>query len=387
MELSKIKVANIIEDARYGGPQNRIATIAKELKGSKFEVNVIIPKWDNDQFKEKLDANGISYKELPLHRLTKQKKGLLNYVIFFVYEIFVLSRFLKKGEFNIIHICGGSWQWKGVIAGKLASCQVVWHLNDTKMPWFVRVFFKLLSKKADAFIAEGERVKSYYLSTINTAVPTVVTQAPVNCELFDSDKVLPDPSIDQLSGKKIVTVASINPFKGFEYFIDMASYLNQWFDDLHFYIVGPVHDSQKHYFEKLKSLLKEYALDNVYFYGACSDTRPLLKAADLYVCSSVAEASPTSVWEAMAMGKPIISSDVGDVKECLEHYQNGDVVQIKDGYALAQAALSYLNGQKDLQQVGACSRQAALEMFDIKQCAQKHINIYQAVLTENTRTR
>ena len=50
-------------------------------------------------------------------------------------------------------------------------------------------------------------------------------------------------------------------------------------------------------------------LINIYFINSRRDVRPLLKRFDIYVCSSDNEASPLSVWEAMSMKKPIVSTD------------------------------------------------------------------------------
>ena len=45
------------------------------------------------------------------------------------------------------------------------------------------------------------------------------------------------------------------------------------------------------------------------------DTSSFYQSIDVYACYSKSEASPTSVWEAMFFEKPIISTNVGDLKE------------------------------------------------------------------------
>ena len=69
-----------------------------------------------------------------------------------------LLHIIKKENPDIVH-CNSSWQWKGIIAAKLAGTKIVWHLNDTKIYWFIRVVFKFLSKKVDGFIVEGRNNK------------------------------------------------------------------------------------------------------------------------------------------------------------------------------------------------------------------------------------
>jgi len=67
------------------------------------------------------------------------------YVLFSIFEIYKLSKYFKKEKFDLIHASGGSWQYKAVIAAKLSNGKVVWHLNDTSMPWLFRKIFLLFS--------------------------------------------------------------------------------------------------------------------------------------------------------------------------------------------------------------------------------------------------
>ena len=155
-----MKVANIIEEGRLGGPQIRIAEVARCLKAHGIETTVFYPKYQSDLFKQTLDTYGIRNICMPLHRLTKDKKHLFAYFLFFFYEIICLYFFFKRERFDIIHCSGGSWQFKGIIAGRLAGSKILWHLNDTGMPGFFRWLFRLIAPKfADGLIVAGKRVK------------------------------------------------------------------------------------------------------------------------------------------------------------------------------------------------------------------------------------
>ena len=58
---TKLKVANITEEAPLVGPQIRIAEVAKNLKSKGIETTVIFPKLDGEAFKAKLEENNIAY--------------------------------------------------------------------------------------------------------------------------------------------------------------------------------------------------------------------------------------------------------------------------------------------------------------------------------------
>jgi len=379
----ELKVANVIEDGRLAGPQVRIAMVAGQLRRYQIDTTVIYPDFDNTLFKHRLEAMGVLGIQLPIHRLTRQKKDLLLYFLCFGYELWLLTRLFRKAGFDIVHVSGGAWQYKGVIAGKLAGCKVVWHLNDTSMLGIIRMIFRGIAKWwADGLIVAGSRVRQYYVNElgVGSSKPVIEIQAPVDCSHFDPQSVVPDKRIFEIEGLKIISVGNVNPLKGLEYFLSMAALLNQEHKgELHFFIVGPHWSSQRAYLKKLEYIKAEKNLRNVSFYGSSSDVRRIHKAADIYVCSSLAEASPLSVWEAMAMEKAIVATDVGDISRFITHGENGYIVAVADPAALAYYVGKLVQDPDLRKRFGKKARLAALMNLDISNVARKHVEAYRWV--------
>jgi glycosyltransferase involved in cell wall biosynthesis len=310
--------------------------------------------------------------------LTRNKIDLCKYFLFFIYEIILLYSFFKKERFDIIHCSGGSWQYKGLIAGKLAGAKTLWHLNDTGMPPVILFFLKILATRfADGFIAAGQRVKDFYTPHIGSSdKPIFEIQAPVATANFDSQHVKADKAVNSKEGIKIISVGNLNPLKGYEYFIEMAERLNQIHKNLHFFIVGPDFESQRIYVNRLYNLKRQFNLNNLNFYGACHDVRQVLKPADIYVCSSITEASPISVWEAMSMGKAIVSSNVGDVPRFIKDNKNGFIVPCRDSQALAAKVDTLITAPELRKNFGKRARQTAKQFLDISVIVQNHLNAY-----------
>ena len=278
--------------------------------------------------------------------------------------------------------CNGSWQIKGVIAGSLSGAKVVWFLNDTQMPLLLRMIFRRLALICcDAVIANGNRAKKYYLDDLRLiSIPFEVIQSPVDTSIFEPEKVEKDRKIMNCPGLKIVTVGNVNPLKGIEYFIEMASILNRLYDDLDFFVVGPRFDSQRVYSDKILRLIKQYGLKNLHFYGPSDNIPSVLKAADIYVCSSIAEASPISVWEAMSMEKAIVSTGVGDVANFIKDGESGFVVPIKDAAALAEKVGVLIEDEELRKKFGQKAREVAVKHLDIDICVKKHADFYQKII-------
>lgn len=372
-----IRVANIVEEGKLGGPQIRIVVAAAAMMRN-VETTVIMPNENSEAFRKRCDDEGIRYKAMPISRITTEWRVALRYVFFFIIEIARIVRFLKKEKFDLIHVSGGSWQYKGVIAGKIAGIKVLWHLNDTSMPKLFRYLFSVISRLADGFIFASERSKHYYGSLITSEKPTYVIPAPVDTSVFSPAATsYQGKLVEQLSGKVVIgTVANVNPVKGLETLIQAASLVNETSRDVCFIVIGAVYKNQQRYYNKLQEMCTELSVDNVKFLGAQSNVKEFLKLIDIYLCSSVAESSPIAVWEAMAMGKPIVSTDVGDVPRYINNNMNGFVVDVGDSKSMADHLSKYVSNKKLRKMHGDKSRDIAVKKLDVKLCAARHVDAY-----------
>ena len=368
-------------EGRYGGPQARIGSIAGKLKRHGIEMIAVIPLNDSEFFYRRLLENGTPVRRMKLHRLTKRGPDLLKFLVLFVWELFSLYRMFKKEQVNIVH-CNGSWQIKGVIAGKLARKNVVWHLNDTEMPGLMRFIFRFVALHfCDFYINAGERVKTYYLNDPRLWKKHMVEiQSPVDTSIFSPKNVRTDEKMARFNGLRIVTVGNLNPRKGIEYFIQMASLLNKHHDNLNFFVVGSHFATQRKYIKAISDLVKSLDVENVHFCGISDDVPSIMKAADVYVCSSISEASPISVWEAMSMARAIVTTDVGDVAKFIRDAHNGFVVPPKDAAALAARVGMLIEDEELRKDFGARARDVAVNSLDIDVCAKKHAQFYREIM-------
>lgn len=380
------RVANIIEEGKLGGPQVRITMVASALKNMGVETVVFFPKQESDRFREKLELSGVPHRTLRMHRLGRGGWTMCVFVLSFVWEVLDLHRELKFGKFDLVHISGGAWQMKGAVAGRLAGIPVLWHLNDTQMPATIVLMFRWLAKRlAAGFIVTASRVQHYYLEGTPLAnKPTYMVQAPVDTTLYDPKRIAADESLYAYSRIRIVSVANINPIKGFETLIDAAALLKDMIGDYSVIIVGPVFKRQKKYFEELQSRIQSLRLEEHFFFlGQHDNIASVMRTADIFVCSSVAESGPMTVWEAMSMECAVISTDVGDVAQYIKNGENGYIVPVGDAVSMAHfiARLAVNSGLR--KKFGRKAREIAISELDIKQCARRHRDAYMHILGFN----
>jgi len=73
----------------------------------------------------------------------------------------MLKRFIKDGDYGVVQV-NGTPQYKGIIAAKLTGVPSVWIIEDTEMPWPIRLITKFLAWKiVDTIIYTGQSVFDY----------------------------------------------------------------------------------------------------------------------------------------------------------------------------------------------------------------------------------
>jgi glycosyltransferase involved in cell wall biosynthesis len=146
-----------------------------------------------------------------------------------------------------------------------------------------------------------------------------------------------------------------------------------------FHVVGDTFVSHRKHAEHVRERAASLRDGTIFFHGPSSDVPALLRAADIYVCASTSEASPLSVWEAMAMGLAVVSTDVGDVASFVEP-NAGAVVPIGAPGELARAVEELANDPGRRKRSGIAARRVAIENLDVRICAEKHADMYRSII-------
>lgn len=107
--------------------------------------------------------------------------------------------------------------------------------------------------------------------------------------------------------------------------------------------------------------------DGILEWQGYTDVKPWMQQASVFVLPSWREGVPRSTQEAMAMGRPIITTDAPGCRETAIDGVNGYIVPVRDPAALAQAMIRFIEDPKAISSMGAASRKLAEEHFDVHQ--------------------
>lgn len=118
--------------------------------------------------------------------------------------------------------------------------------------------------------------------------------------------------------------------------------------------------------------------------GERDDLQRLWQAVDVFVLSSIGEAFPNVVAEAMACGVMCVVTDVGDAAEIVG--DTGTVVPPSDSCALASAMLEAVQmPEAERHRLGAAARTRVLDRFTMEQMAAGFHRVWNDVIAEETR--
>lgn len=117
--------------------------------------------------------------------------------------------------------------------------------------------------------------------------------------------------------------------------------------------------------------------------GHVDDMPALLAAVDVVVLPSYREGLPKGLIEAGSCARALVATDVPGCREVVSHDQDGLLVPVRDGVALARA-IARLDGDTALRQrLGAAARRKALDRFDERQVVARTLAVYQELASRN----
>jgi len=236
--------------------------------------------------------------------------------------------------------------------------------------------------------AKEEVAQATGLSRENIAV------IPDNCaelEFFSAASADPQEIMDkyQLQDKvTVLFVGRIRENKGVDYLVRAADQIVNTFGhrNTRFLLVGPVEDfgaekyeSHSRYVQKVLNLIDSHGLhEHVRLLGEVTvkELGKLYAASQVFVLPSLFEASPKVVVEAMAFGKPVVTTRVGMLPQAVEDGYNGFLVRPRDVRQLTEKIRYLIEHPEERARMAANARKKAEEEFSWDKVAQRMVEAY-----------
>lgn len=182
--------------------------------------------------------------------------------------------------------------------------------------------------------------------------------------------------------RSFLMLGRLLPKKGFDRFLDAAIELRRRFgSQVAFWILGTPDFERSESISLFERIQEAHASGTIRYLQSTDDVRPYLQEADVIVLpSTYNEGVPRSLLEALACGKPIITTDWKGCRETVEHNHNGLLVTPHSTPALITALTKMIEASHDeLSAMGQRSRTLAEKRFNEKIV----LDAYHAALLDN----
>lgn len=116
------------------------------------------------------------------------------------------------------------------------------------------------------------------------------------------------------------------------------------------------------------------------FIRSAEEQALIFAAADLFLCTTLADAQPQTALESIACGTPIIGFDVGPMPEIILEGKTGFISVEKSPLALARMVQRTLASPERIREMGAVCRKEAVQKYDLSRQTNRYITLYEEIL-------
>ncbi len=170
----------------------------------------------------------------------------------------------------------------------------------------------------------------------------------------------------------IGAVGRLWPQKRYKDLIWAADLLKVIRDDTHLVIIG---DGPER--ERLERYCRDVAiLDRVHLLGHRSDVARLMPHFNCFWLGSGYEGQSNALMEAMALGLPVVVTNIPGNRDLVEHDVTGYLVPVGDRAGFARYTQTLLEEPAVAQRLGAAARQRMREQFSVEQMVERYADLY-----------
>jgi glycosyltransferase involved in cell wall biosynthesis len=133
--------------------------------------------------------------------------------------------------------------------------------------------------------------------------------------------------------------------------------------------------------ESTRALAAELGLEgDAFFIGRCLDVPALLSISEVCVLSSKAEGFSNAILEYMAAARPLVTTDVGGVREAVVDGETGYIVGVGDDERMAERIVALLRDARRAREMGERGRRVVEEKFSCAAQLERTEKLYERLL-------
>lgn len=357
-------------------PKNRTVynfrgDLIKEIIAKGYGVVVTGP---DETDVDKIEALGARFKEIPMNKTGTSIIGDLTYCR-------KLTAFLKAEKPDATLGYTVKPVIYGAIAAKWAGVKninslvtgggytfIATSLKARTLGIIVRTLYRIGFRKADHVIFQNQDDLKEFTGRglVKKEKCSFVNGSGVNLEYFESVPFPKEISFFMLS--------RLLKSKGVGEYLEAARMVKDMYPRVKFYILGKYETAMQDALDR--EYVEQFIRDGIVErFEETDDVRPYYAMCSVYVLPSYREGTPRTVLEAMAMGRPIITTDTQGCRETVKEGVNGFLVPIKESKAVADKMIWFIEHSEKIAEMGQESYLYVKEKFDVHKVNADMLNI------------
>ena len=346
------RVLNFITELNIGGAERLLTEVLPQLDRAKVEPQVACLHGDAPL------AAALEQAGIRVHNLRSSQK-------FDPRPAWRLARLLERERIEILHTHLIQADILGYAAGRLARTPAIVSTKHNVRYYDrhdrgLRPVARWVERRMDALVAVSSAVAAEY----GHARRLEVIHNGVDCAKFSP--------LPLSANGPVVCVANFTMQKGHRILLEAMARLAPEFPGLQLELAGggPLRDD-------LQARAGRLGLaSRVVFLRTLQDVQPALARASLFVLPALWEGLGLAVLEAMAMGRPVIVTDVDGLREIVTHERDGLVVQSGNVATLAETMARLLRDRELAQRLADAGRKHVVENFSLEGMARRLETFY-----------
>ncbi|HRO58381.1 MAG TPA: glycosyltransferase [Burkholderiaceae bacterium] len=343
----RVRLLEVMGNAIVGGMETSVLRLIERLTRERFEISVLAPF--ESRCTEALHALGVDVVIVPMPEDTVWS------------SVQQASALVRAGRIDVLHAHLGNAHILAGLTGRLTDRPVLATVHGRQMD----------PLELEAHRAFGTHVHAVCRHSHLHALGMGIAPSHLHCipngvdtELFRPQPNMPSESLRTGLGigegvPLAGFVGRLSPEKGPELFVRCAQRVLDRQPQAHFVMIGdgPQRASVEDRIERLG------LRGRVHLAGMQAAMPTLYPQLDLLVCSSLSEAMPLAVMEAMACGLPVVATAVGGVPELVVEDLTGSLVGHGDVDGLAYEVAALLADPARRREMGRQGRQRIEQRF------------------------
>ena len=352
--------------------------LAKTLKEKGYNVYLSAPE---DEYSEELEKE---FNFIPLKNLDRKGKNPIKDLSFFVELLYIYKKFKPD---LVLH-----YTIKPNIYGSLACAFLnipsiatvtglgyVFTQNNKFIQNLVKFLYKEAFRKVNYVVFQN---KSDMEEFIKNGILSSQKAVLIEGSGIDIEKFNPDFCKD-FSKKEYFTFIMISRLlwdKGIKEYLEAAKFLKKRYKKVKFLLLGSFDKGNPSAVPE--EFIYKYHKEGVIEYlGFSNDVRPYICKSDVVVLPSYREGLPRVLLEAMAMGKPIITTNAPGCRDVVIDNYNGYIVEVKNAKSLINAMEKcLLMDREKLRTMGNNGKKLVQERFSDNIIINKYLKLIEKIL-------